>query len=244
MNREGEPCGVPSTSASDHPGRLRVLRHLVARRSVWPVTFEKMFGFDRDDSGPDPLSQPQRPTWFGPPDQELGVTVPVDRIVARSESGVVALSNAVVYSTGIVFDFAARARGLSRSQANRLFHEQHLSGDAELPDSLLRIGFEFADGRRASNLGGLRAHGQIMTPDAEPTEPVLMPTGGGGSETGTGLVSLRPAYWLWPLPPSGPLQIASEWPIVAIPLTTMEVDGGKLVEAARRPIDLWSPLGS
>ena len=43
--------------------------------------------------------------------------------------------------------------------------------DEDLPAALLRIGFELADGRRVSNLGGRRAHRELMTPGAEPEGP-------------------------------------------------------------------------
>jgi hypothetical protein len=206
------------------------------------VSFTQMFGFSLgDDDDSDALAEPLRPTWFGPPENELGITIPLDRVIARSESGVVAVSHAVAYSMGVTFDFVARARGLSRSQANRLFHEQHMFEEEDLPDSLLRIGFEFADGRRASNLGGWRAHRKLMTPDAEPDEPVLVPHAGGGGNAGRGQVSLQPGYWLWPLPPSGPLRIACEWPIIDIALTAIEIDGAALVDAAGRSIALWPP---
>jgi hypothetical protein len=205
------------------------------------VSFQQVFGFSQDDDAFDSTSEQQRPKWFGPPEHELGKTIPLDRVIAQSEIGVVAVSHAVVYSTGVAFDFVARARGLSQTQANRLFHEQHMFEEEDLPDSLLRIGFEFADGRRASNLGGWRAHRKLMTPGAEPEDPVLMPHAGGGGNSGGGDVSLLPGYWLWPLPPSGPLRIVCEWPIVEIPLTTIEIDGGTLLEAAGQGIDLFPP---
>jgi hypothetical protein len=205
------------------------------------MSFIQVFGFNRDDDDPGSAPEPARPVWFGAPEDELGTTVPIDRVIARSEIGVVAVSHAVVYTPGVAFDFVGRARGLSQSEANRLFHEQHMFEEEDLPKSLLRIGFEFADGRRASNLGGWRAHRKLMTPDAEPDTPVLMPHAGGGGNTSGGEVSLRPGYWLWPLPPAGPLRISCEWPIVDIPLTTTEIDGGALVEAARRRIDLFPP---
>jgi len=202
------------------------------------VSFLQVFGFSRDDDDSDSPPEHRAPAWFGPPEDELGKTIPLDSVIARSESGVVAVSHAVVYSTGVAFDFVERARGLSQSQANRLFHEQHMFGDEELPDGLLRIGFEFADGRRAYNLNW-RAHRRLMAPDGEPEDPVLMPHAGGGGNAGGGDVSLRPGYWLWPLPPTGPFRISCEWPVVKIPLTTIEIDGGALVEAAAERVELF-----
>jgi len=204
------------------------------------VSFLQVFGFSPDDDASDSSSEPRRPTWFGPPEGELGRTIALDSVIAQSESGVIAVSHAVVYSTGVAFDFVACARGLSQSQASRLLHEQHMFEEEDLPDSLLRIGFEFGDGRRASNLNW-RAHRRLMVPDAEPQDPILMPHAGGGGNAGGGSASLRPGYWLWPLPRSGPLRISCEWPVVDIPLTTIEIDGGTLADAAAERIDLFPP---
>ena len=114
----------------------------------------------------------------------------------------VALSHTLVYSTGVMFEFVALARGLTRSASRLLFHEQHAFDTDELPDGLLRLGVELADGRRVSNIGGL-AQRRLMNPEAEPEEPVFLPRGGGGGNAGNDRVSMKPGYWLWPLPPAG-----------------------------------------
>lgn len=161
-------------------------------------------------------------------------------MIARSDRAVVALSHAVVFSRGTAFELLALARGLARSEANRIFHEQHMVEDEEgLPDSLLRIGFELADGARVSNLGGRRAHRTLMSPAAEPDGPLLLPYGGGGGNTTGGQITMKPGYWLWPLLPSGPLRISCEWPLVGIGMTTAEIDGTTLRAAASSARSLW-----
>jgi hypothetical protein len=50
---------------------------------------------------------------------------------------------------------------------------------------------------------------------------------------------MRPGYWLWPLPPQGPLRISCEWPFVGIALATVEIDGASLLAAAKQSEDLW-----
>jgi hypothetical protein len=194
-------------------------------------------GDDDDESLPE---EQKRPRWFGPPEEELGVVIPQSIVLARSERAVVALSHALVYSMGVAFDFVAQARGLARTEANRVLHEQHMFEEKDLPDALLRIGFELADGSRVSNLGGWGAHRTLMSPDAEPEGPILIPyAGGGGGSTG-GQVTMQPGYWLWPLPTPGPLQISCEWPLVDIALTTVEIDVTPLVDAAQQARSLWS----
>lgn len=199
--------------------------------------FTQMFPFRDDDD--EPPEESRSPRWFGPPDEELGVVLPQGIVLAHSIRGVVALSHAVAYSTGVSFEFVARARGLSRSEANRVFHEQHMFEKNDLPDALLRIGFELADGSRVSNLGGWRAQATLMEPGSEPVGPVLLPhAGGGGSSTG-GQVTMQPGYWLWPLPPPGPVRISCEWPLVEIALTTADIDGTAFVNAAEQARSLW-----
>lgn len=200
-----------------------------------------MFSFRRDDTSPEKPDESPRPAWHGPPEDELGMAVPLALVIARSEAGIVALTHATAYTTGVAFDFVAHARDLSQGEAHLLFHQQHhgLEDDEELPDGLLRIGFELSDGDLVSNLEGRRAQRRLMTGDGAPEGPVLMPYAGGGGSAGRGKVVMRPGYWLWPLPPAGQLKIACEWPIVGIPLTTAEVDAGRLVEAAGHSISLW-----
>ena len=197
-----------------------------------------MFPF-RDDDDESPPEEPRTPRWFGPPEDQLGIVVPQNVVLAHSERGVVALSHVAVYSTGVALEFLVLARRLARSEANRVFHEQHMFEEKALPDALLRIGLELADGSRVSNLGGWRAQRTMMTPDAEPEGPILIPHGGGGGSSTGGQVTMRPGYWLWPLPPPGRLLISCEWPLVEIALTTVEIDGTAFVGAAEQARDLW-----
>ena len=118
-----------------------------------------------------------QPAWWAPPEDELGVAVPQNKVLARSERGVVALLHAVAYSSGVALEFVAAARKLSRSATRRLFYEQHEFEPDDLPDGFLRLGVELSDGSRASNLGGHRAH---MNPAAEPPGPIFVQRGGGG----------------------------------------------------------------
>ncbi len=198
--------------------------------------FTQMFSF-ADDEGPDSPDEPRRPRWFGPPEDQLGTVVPQGIVLARSDRAVIALSHAVAYSTGVTFDFLAQAQGLTRSEANRVFNEQHMFEEGDLPDALLRIGFEFEDGRRVSNLGGWRSH--RMLTDAEPKGPLLLPHDGGGGTASDSEVTIKPGYWLWPLPPPGPLRISCEWPLGEIALTTVEISGAALREAAEQAGSFW-----
>ena len=197
-----------------------------------------MFIFGGDDE-PDSPEEPRRPRWFGPPEDELGTVLPQGIVLAHSDRAVIALSHTTVYSTGTAFEFVAQARGLTRAEAHRVFNEQHAFEEADLPDALLRIGIEFADGGRVSNLGGWRANRMLASPDAEPDGPLLLPHGGGGGTSTGSEVTMKLGYWLWPLPPSGPLRISCEWPLGAIALATAEINGAALRDAAQHVRRLW-----
>ena len=179
-----------------------------------------------------------QPAWFGPPDDELGVVVPQAVVVGRSQTGVVALRYATAFSTGILLDLVAAARGLKESRAQALFHEQHFA-DAEegLPDGFLRVGVEYPGGRQASNLSGRHRFWQS---NSEPEEPVLFQAGGGGGSAGSGRVTMNPGYWLWPLPPAATLRLFVEWPAAEIALSSVELSGEPLLEAASRSKLLWN----
>ena len=202
-------------------------------------SFTQVFSFGGDDESA-AQNEPERPPWFSPPEDELGAVVPQGVVLARSDRAVVALSHAVAYTTGAAFDFAAMAMGLTRSDANRIFQEQQMFEEEELPEALLRIGFELADGRRVSNLGGWRVHRKLTSPDAEPEGPLLLPYAGGGGSSSRGEVTMKPGFWLWPLPPPGSLRISCEWPLVDIAMTTVEIDAGELLDAASRARSLWA----
>ena len=183
---------------------------------------------------PEPIWVP--PEWFGPPDAELGATVSISRVLARSERSVIALRGATAYSTGVVFDLVAHARDLPEREASRLMHEQHLVGGEVGPtDALFRVGFELSDGGRISNLG----RRPLLDPSAEPNGPVLHPVGGGGGSAAPGRFSMNYGYWLWPLPPPGTLRIYVEWPALDIALTHAALDADAIRDAAGHSQRLW-----
>jgi hypothetical protein len=202
------------------------------------VSFSQVFGFRSPDDEPDAGEGAASPPWFGPPDDLLGIAVAHAVVLGRSDIGAVALSHTISYPAGAAFEFLATVHSLSRAQANRVFHEQHVfEAEDELPDGLLRIGIELADGARVSNLDG-RALMRSRR-DEGPAGPTLFPHGGGGGSSSGTRVVLRPGYWLWPLPPAGALRVSCEWPLAGIPLSTVELDAASLRDAAGRAAPLW-----
>jgi len=210
-------------------------------------SFTRLFFEGGDDGDEEERGRPwarraPSPPWLGPPEDELGVVVQLALVVGRSENGVVALRHATVYSAGVSFHFVAVGRDLRRAQSNRLLHDQHLFDPEEEPsDGFLRIGLELPDGRRVSNLGGRMGRRARFASSEEKPGVAFFEHGGGGGSGGDGRVSVRPAYWLWPLPDSGAIRVFCEWPVLELALSSAELDVRPLVEARAHVVSLWPP---
>ncbi|HJU36580.1 MAG TPA: hypothetical protein VJ716_04070 [Gaiellaceae bacterium] len=196
-------------------------------------SFVQLFPTGDDREPPDETAQP---AWLGPPEGEVGVATSLTVVVGRSEQAAVALAHATSFSTGVTLSFVAQARDLGPRTVQTLFQEQHPYGPAaeDLPDGFLRLGVELPGGAKASNIGGRR----LFVKD-EPDEPVFVHRGGGSGSGGRDRLTMSHDYWVWPLPQPGTIYVSCEWPLVGIPLSTVEVDGAALVEAASRVVHLW-----
>ena len=148
----------------------------------------------------------------------------------------IALVELVAYSRGIGGRFTVRRRGGDREGFTHPMHpfmRRGLAGAPELPPDLLRFGVEFADGRRATTIERPRP-----SLDESP-EIVLMQRGGGGGDG-----NWEFGFWIWPLPPEGPLTFAVEWPAEGVELTTCQIDSAPFLEAAARSEELWEDDGT
>jgi hypothetical protein len=147
----------------------------------------------------------------------------VELVLASNERAAVYIGRCSAYPTG----FELELRVLVRAGADEL--DPSLNGVYRRPgrgssyEEMLRFGIEFSDGRKATNVSG-RGHGP-----GEPIDPVLSGMGGGG-----GGGRWRQDFWVWPLPPSGPLAFVCEWPAAEIPLTRHELDTEIVLDAAGR----------
>lgn len=172
--------------------------------------------------------------------------VPLELVIARTSSIAVAITRLDAYPTGFGLDLITMAN-LSDGDLDPMLFESHrfsrrrgAATTGEIPDEMLRFGFEFADGRKATNIGespllhpgrGSTAamHAFTEKPPAQPVGPVLSAKGGSG---GSG--EWRQSFWVWPLPPPGVLTFVCEWPAAHIPLTRCEIDAGLILEATSR----------
>jgi hypothetical protein len=113
--------------------------------------------------------------------------------------------------------------------------QQEMLSSGELPPELFRFGVEFSDGSKATTLGG---HPFEFEGDQPPPGPVLMERGGSG-----GGGDWEQGYWVWPLPPEGPLAFVCEWPAKGIPLTRHEIDAKVVRDSAAEVEVLWEEEG-
>jgi hypothetical protein len=179
---------------------------------------------------PEPTERPARPrpVW-AKPDAVLPGVVGVERVLGRSDDAVVAIGGIAGYPNGFEFTLAAILR-FERRGGSVLPHLPGVDPDDPVSDRFLRLGVEFADGRRATNL----ARTPPVYQSNESAGPMLMPRGGGGGPRRN-----DSTYWVWPLPPPGPLTIVCEWPAYRIEESRIEIDAALIIDASARAVRLW-----
>lgn len=181
---------------------------------------------------PPPEPSPQ-PDWVAPPAGVVPGLAPVEFLLARSAEAAVAISGAWAYPTGVELRVTVLLRTADPRVDEAIFSpwlvttgsQWVVTTGAGPPDEFLRLGVQLVDGRKATNLDHR---------GDDPAPPVLMQGGGHGSD-----VLWVSHYWLWPLPPAGPLAFVVEWPAKEIPETRAEIDASLLHTAAERAVTLW-----
>jgi hypothetical protein len=197
--------------------------------------------FEHPQRGEDP-EPPPAPVWAGPPPNVLGAAVPLRLVLVRTSEVAIAVTDASAYPTGLSLTLSLRLREAIRDPrfdpiGHQLMGELRghgqTGGSSELPPELFRFGVQYADGRKATTVGN------PFSADAEPQGPILLPGSGGG-----GAREWDQSYWLWPLPPAGPLAFVCEWPVHDVALTRAEIDASLILEAAARAETLWDETPS
>jgi hypothetical protein len=172
--------------------------------------------------------EPPLPEWNGPPDGVLPITLPIERVIARTDTAVVYLGALVAYPTGFEFDVFVVSDGSDPELDPFGFgHRETGRRTGEIQPGLLRLGFAYADGTKATNTG---AYFHWHEGSGRPPDAPVMTGGHGGGGEGTWSTTL----WVWPLPPPGALQFVCEWPAAGIPQTRVDLDAASLLAAANR----------
>jgi hypothetical protein len=181
---------------------------------------------------PEP-DEPSTPRWARP-EAEFGGVVAAELLLARSDSAAIGVSGITAYRNGFEMELVVVLRKANRR--GRFFHDSFHGDFTEDPlgPEILRLGVQFADGGVATNLGR-----DLGYPgDDEPAGPMLMHGGGGGGDR---RYDMR--YWIWPLPPPGPVTFVCEWPALGIAESRAEVDGRAILDAAARSVAPWPSTG-
>jgi hypothetical protein len=177
------------------------------------------------------------PTWLRPPEAMVPGIVPVELLLAHTDTHAILATDLEAYPTGLDFVLTVRRHPGQPHQRRRdpdrdHHHHHHHHHHFEYHD--LRLELAFADGQTVSN-DPRRWPRSFET--EEPDPPLLYYHGGGGSERGW-----RSHHWLWGLPPPGPLAFVCAWPPGQIPASGVKIDAGLVLEAAGRAVPVW-PAG-
>jgi hypothetical protein len=169
------------------------------------------------------------PAWLRPPDGMVPGIVPVELLLAHTDTHAVLVTGLRAYPTGLDFVLTVRPRPGQPRQHHRDRLSDHLQFHS------LRLELRFADGRTVSN-DPRRWPWTFETQQPDP--PMLYHHGGGGGRDR----GWRSHHWLWGLPPPGPLAFVCQWPAHQIPASGVNIDARLVLEAADRAAPLW-PTG-
>lgn len=179
----------------------------------------------------------RQPLWIGAPHNVVPGGLDLTLVLATTEDVAISLERFAAYPNGMEFDMVIRLR----EETDAWDIDEAVSGSGRhgsgtpsgIPPERLRFGVKLSDGAKVTNLRPGLPEGM-----AEPSGPTLIEHGGGGGST-----KWDQGWWLTPLPPPGRVTFAVEWPIAGIPLSTQDVDGGIIREAARRATIVWTDEG-
>lgn len=222
------PCQAPSPPSSraaraHRPGA----RSLSARCRV--VCVSDAF-FERPAPVKDPGPPAPSPPWTGPPHGMLPGVAALELVLASNNRAAVYIARCAAYPTGFELEVRVVVPVGTDELDPSLNGVYHRPGRGSTYEEMLRFGIAFSDGRKATNVGGPGpGHGP-----GEPTGPVLRGMGGSG-----GGGRWRQDFWVWPLPPPGPVGFVCEWPAAGIPLSRHEIDAQILLDAAARARGLF-----
>ena len=173
----------------------------------------------------EPPSGYRIPAWLRPPETMVPGIVPVELVVARTDTYAVLVTHLRAYPTGLAFTLTGQPRP-DRSDPPR--HDPVRDRRHRFTYRNLWLELRLADGRTVST-DSRRWPRTFETEQPDP--PFLYYHGVGGSER------WQSSHWLWGLPPPGPL--AFVWPAGQNPAAGAEIDARLVLEAADRATTVW-----
>jgi hypothetical protein len=176
-----------------------------------------------------PPEPPERPEWFGPPNDILPGQSAQRTTLVRTDQAVLVAQRFSAYPNGFTFDLTVNLRNPDYTD-HFPWELEYRPGIEELPDTFVRLGIVFSDGSSWSNLDSWEPREWDEPPEA----PFVVGHGGGG---GDGHWEQR--YWVWPLPPEGPLTFIVSWPSEGVDETSHHLDATELRQRAEEAERLW-----
>ena len=165
---------------------------------------------------------PRRP-WERP-DTVIPGSVPGERVLIRTDQVAVAIGSVRAYPNG--FEFTVHIRWRHSGEAgDRNAGEPFSWYQRAYHEKTLRLGVQYADGRRIATTGG------PMRRPGDPADLVLNQQGGGGDDR-----SWDQEFWLSPLPPDGPVTFVASWAEEGVAEARVELDAAPIHEAAGRAV--------
>ena len=181
---------------------------------------------------PEPPPGPPAPEWLAPPDNVLPASFPLELVLARTDELALSVHSGRAYENGFEFTLGLHRRTPLEPGAHDPMMLWHAARHGDIDEAALRFGVAYADGRKATVFD---RHPWWGDPEGHATpDIVLMQRGGGG-----GGVSWNFHFWVWPLPPDGPVELVAEWPSEGIALTRAELDSAVVRDGAARAVTLW-----
>jgi hypothetical protein len=163
------------------------------------------------------------PAWLRPPDGVVPGIVPVELLLAHTDTHAILVTDLRAYPTGLEFALTGRPRP---DLPHPRHHDPHRFAHHDL-----WLELRFADGHTPSN--DPRRWPRTFEIE-QPDPPFLYYHGVSGSERGW-----RSRHWLWGLPPSGPLAFVCAWQASKLPTSRVEIDARLVLEAAARAAPVW-----
>lgn len=188
---------------------------------------------DPADAEPEPFPAPTPRAPWEQPVYVLPGSVPGDTVLLHTELAAVSIGGVRAYPNGFAFHLRAVLRrdpAVGPWLGDPLRH-QHNALRPRDPQSNLRLGMRYADGRQVGNRGGISAP---WGRDDDPRVLRLQSDGGHGSG-----LTWDSRFWTSPLPPDGPVTLYASWLDAGVREVSAELDGTAIRAAGARAVRLW-----
>ncbi|MBD0735420.1 hypothetical protein [Streptomyces sp. CBMA29] len=184
---------------------------------------------------PETPERRRRDPWEQP-EHVLPASAPGEVIVVRTADAAVWLGSVRAYPNGFAcaVRVVRREAGAGAGRTPGPFAARYRHADpfeAEDRNTGLRLGIEYADGRRAATGQGLP-----MWFQGPRDEDLLRIQAGGG---GGNALCWDQDLWISPLPPDGPVTLVGTWPDIGVDEQRAGLDGTAIRAAAARALELW-----